>query len=82
MQIISTSESYRKLKFCIVTWTTFEVGCYMIFGKRNDIAISSRDAVHDIINNYHDDIHHMYHGLNHYSQKEYIAHDNYTHGYR
>ncbi|XP_033607221.1 neurotrophin 1-like [Cryptotermes secundus] len=40
------------------------------------------DTVHDIINNYHDDIHHMYHGLNQYPQKEYIAHDNYTHGYR
>jgi hypothetical protein len=54
----------------------------MIFRKSNDITVFSRDAVHDIINNYHDDIHHMYHGLNHYSQKEYIAHDNYTHGYR
>jgi len=47
----------------------------------NTISIS-RDAVHDIINNYHDDIHHMYHGLNHYSQQEYMTHDNHTHGYR
>ncbi|XP_021931867.1 neurotrophin 1-like isoform X2 [Zootermopsis nevadensis] len=40
------------------------------------------DTVHDIINNYHDDVHHMYYRLNHYSQQDYLAHDNYTHGYR
>jgi hypothetical protein len=59
-----------------------EVKCYTLFRKGSDIRIVSRDAVHEIINNYHDDVHHMYHGLNHYSQKEYIEHDNYTHGYR
>ncbi|KAK7793968.1 hypothetical protein R5R35_003948 [Gryllus longicercus] len=40
------------------------------------------DKVHEIINNYHDDVHHMYHGLNHYPIKDYITHDNFTHGYR
>nr|CAD7445341.1 unnamed protein product [Timema bartmani] len=40
------------------------------------------DKVHEIINNYHDDVHHMYHGLNYYPAKDYISHDNFTHGYR
>jgi hypothetical protein len=54
----------------------------VLFTKTGDITFVSRDTVHDIINNYHDDIHRMYYGLNQYPQQDYIAHDNYTHGYR
>ncbi|KAJ9586484.1 hypothetical protein L9F63_019884, partial [Diploptera punctata] len=40
------------------------------------------DAVHEILNNYHDDMHHMYNGMNLYSPEEYLAHENYSLGYR
>ncbi|PSN50505.1 hypothetical protein C0J52_10715 [Blattella germanica] len=39
-------------------------------------------TVLEILNNYHDDMHHLYGGLNHYPPQEYVAHDNHTHGYR